>query len=246
MAGSICSAPTSSATSSSTAEAPSSSSKSTRREGLEQRPAAIRDLVNRFHTAVIRLRRLEVPVLGVAHGNAAGGGVSLLAACDVVAAAESTRFRLGWTGIGITMDGGATWLLPRIVGLHRAPELIYTNRIFTAEEAHAWGFVNWLVPDGAPEQKAAELAAMLAGGPTSVLGACKRLVTDGMTQTFETQLEDKAVAIVRSFAGHDSDEGFRALGTGAPGSPVSDPQLPLKETGALAMIVRPAILGMRL
>jgi 2-(1,2-epoxy-1,2-dihydrophenyl)acetyl-CoA isomerase len=180
-------------------------------EPPEQRPALIRDLVTRLHGAVTRLRRLEVPVLGVAQGMSVGGGVALLAACDVVLAAESSRFRLGWTGIGITMDGGATWLLPRIIGLHRALELIYTNRIFTADEAQAWGFVNWTVPDDGLESRTSELAEMLAAGPTRALGACKRLVTDGTSQSFETHLEDEAVAIVRSFTDRDSDEGFRAF-----------------------------------
>ena len=187
-----------------------------RDEPAERRPALIQDLASRFHTGVTRLRRLKVPVLGVTQGLAVGGGVSLLAACDVVLAGESSRFRLGWPGIGITMDGGATWTLPRIIGLHRTLEVVYTNRVFTVDEAHAWGFVNWVVPDEALDDKAAELAAMLAAGPTGVLGTCKRLVTDGMTQSFETQLEDEAVAIVRSFARHDSDEGFRAFGERRP------------------------------
>jgi 2-(1,2-epoxy-1,2-dihydrophenyl)acetyl-CoA isomerase len=177
----------------------------------EQRPAEIRELVTKLHQAITRLTRLEVPVLGIAHGTVVGGGLSLLAACDVVLGAQSTRFRLGWTGIGITMDGGATWLLPRIIGLHRTLELIHTNRIFTADEAHAWGLVNWLVPDDEVEQRTKELVDMLAAGPTRALGWCKRLVFEGMTQPLDTHLEDEAVTIVRSFATADSDEGFRAF-----------------------------------
>ena len=85
-------------------------------EPAERRPAMLRDLVTRFHHAVSRLARLELPVLGVAHGMAVGGGLALLAASDVVLAAESSRFRMGWSGIGITMDGATTWSLPRIIG----------------------------------------------------------------------------------------------------------------------------------
>lgn len=177
----------------------------------EQRPPLIRDLVTKFHHAITRLTRLELPVLGVGHGTVVGGGLSLLAACDVVLAAESTRFRLGWTGIGITMDGGATWLLPRIIGLHRTLELVHTNRIFTAAEAHAWGLVNWLAPDDEVEQRTMELADMLAAGPTQALGWCKRLVFEGLSQPLDAQLENEAVTIVRSFATADSDEGFRAF-----------------------------------
>jgi 2-(1,2-epoxy-1,2-dihydrophenyl)acetyl-CoA isomerase len=177
----------------------------------EQRPPLIRDLSTKLHLAITRLTRLEVPVLGVGHGVVVGGGLSLLAACDVVIAAESTRFRLAWTGIGITMDGGATWTLPRIIGLHRTLELVHTNRIFTAAEAHAWGLVNWLVPDDEVEARTQELAETLAAGPTRALGWCKRLIFEGMTQPLDTQLENEAVTIVESFRTADSDEGFRAF-----------------------------------
>jgi len=178
---------------------------------VDQRPPLIRDLVTKFHQAITRLTRLEVPVVGVGHGTVVGGGLSLLAACDVVLAAESTRFRLGWTGIGITMDGGATWLLPRIIGLHRTLELVHTNRIFTAAEAEAWGLVNRVVADDEVEARTRELADSLASGPTLALGWCRRLVFDGMSQSLDAQLENEAVTIVRSFATADSDEGFRAF-----------------------------------
>jgi len=177
----------------------------------EERPALIRDLVTKLHVVITRLTRLEVPVLGVGHGTVVGGGLSLLAACDVVLAGESTRFRMGWTGIGITMDGGSTWLLPRIIGVHRTLELAHTNRIFTAAEAHAWGLVNWLAPDGEVEQRTKELADRLAAGPTQALGWCKRLVYDGLSQSLDTQMENEAVTLVRSFTTADSDEGFRAF-----------------------------------
>ncbi len=177
----------------------------------EQRPALIRDLVTKLHLAVTRLTRLEVPVLGVGHGTVVGGGLALLAACDVVLAAESTRFRMGWTGIGITMDGGSTWLLPRIIGPHRTLELAHTNRMFTAAEAHAWGLVNWLATDDAVDERTSELADMLAAGPTQALGWCKRLVFEGLSQSLDTQMENEAVTLVRSFTTADSDEGFRAF-----------------------------------
>ena len=183
-------------------------------EPRERRPAMIRDLVTKFHQPITRLTRLEVPVLGVAHGNVAGGGVALLAACDVVVAAESTTFRLGWPGIGITMDGGSTWLLPRIIGLHRALELVYTNRSFTAAEAEAWGLVNWLVPDADLAKRVDDLAAMLAGGATRALGFCKRLMFEGLRESLDAHLENEAVTLVRVFTTDDSDEGFRAFAEG--------------------------------
>jgi 2-(1,2-epoxy-1,2-dihydrophenyl)acetyl-CoA isomerase len=180
-------------------------------ESRDMRPALLRDLVTRFHNAVTGLTRLEVPVLGVAHGMTVGGGLALIAACDVVLAAESTRFRLGWSGIGITMDGGSTWNLPRIIGPNRTRELIFTNRFFTAAEAHAWGLANWVVPDAELGRRAGELATELASGATRALGVCKRLVADAASDSFETQLEREAVALVETVASADADEGFRAF-----------------------------------
>ena len=177
----------------------------------ERRPALLRDLVTRFHHAVSRLSRLEVPVLGVAHGMAVGGGLALLAACDVVLAAESTRFRMGWSGIGITMDGATTWTLPRIIGPNRTRELIFTNRVFGAAEAQAWGLVNWIAPDADLDRRAADLAAELARGPTRALGVCKRLVMEGASDSFETHMEREAMALVEAVGSADADEGFRAF-----------------------------------
>ena len=178
---------------------------------LEERPALIRDLVTKFHLAITRLTRLEIPVLGVGHGTVVGGGLSLLAACDVVLAAESTRFRVGWTGLGITMDAGASWLLPRIIGLHRALEIFHTNRLFSGAEAEDWGLVNWLVPDEDIDARTAELAAMLADGPTLALGWCKRLIYEAMSCPLDAQLENEATTLVRAVATADSDEGIRAF-----------------------------------
>ena len=180
-------------------------------EPAGERPALLRDLVTRFHNAVTRLTRLEVPVLGVAHGMAVGGGVALLGACDVVMAAESTRFRMGWTGIGLTMDGGSTWTLPRIIGPNRTRELVFTNRIFTAAEAASWGLVNWIVPDAELDRRVDELATQLASGPTRALGLCKRLVIESADDSFESHLEREAVAIIDVVDSADADEGFRAF-----------------------------------
>ncbi|MGH7804323.1 MAG: enoyl-CoA hydratase/isomerase family protein [Candidatus Binatia bacterium] len=179
--------------------------------GRENRPRLMRDLVTRFHNAMTRLVRLEVPVLGVAHGMTIGGGVALLAACDLVIATESTKFRLAWTGIGLSPDGGSTSLLPRLIGPRRTLELLHTNRIFTAAEAHAWGFANWIVPEAELDARWREIAAELASGPTLALGACKRLVCDGADEPIESQMEREAIAISRIAGSEDTDEGCHAF-----------------------------------
>lgn len=109
------------------------------------------------------------------------------------------------------MDAGASWLLPRIIGLHRTLELFHTNRLFSGAEAEAWGLVNWLVPDEDLGARTTELAAMLATGPTRALGWCKRLIYEAMSCPLDAQLENEAATLVRAVATTDSDEGIRAF-----------------------------------
>jgi 2-(1,2-epoxy-1,2-dihydrophenyl)acetyl-CoA isomerase len=176
-----------------------------------ERPALVRELVTQFNAAITALARAPAPVLGVAHGFAIGGGVSLLAACDVVLAADDAKFRLAWTGLGLSMDGGASSLLPRILGPRRTLELIHTNRLFSAAEAHAWGFANWLAPAAELSARTKVLAQQLATGPTLAHAANKRLVLDGHDRALEAQLEDEAQAITALAGTRDVEEGCRAF-----------------------------------
>lgn len=176
-----------------------------------ERPLLLRELVTIFHNAISHLTRLEVPVVGVVQGSAVGGGVALLSACDVVIAAESARFRLGWPGIGLSMDGGSTMLLPRIIGARRTLELVYTNRIFTVQEAHEWGFVNWVVPDTELQSRAAELARQFASGATRAFGLSKQLILEGWNESPEAQMEQEAIAIVHAIRSRDAGESMRAF-----------------------------------
>jgi 2-(1,2-epoxy-1,2-dihydrophenyl)acetyl-CoA isomerase len=177
----------------------------------DRRSALVREHVTVLHQAITRLARLELPVLGVMQGTTVGGGLAMLAACDVVVASDTSRFRMGWGAIGLTMDCGSSWLLPRILGARRTLELLYTNRIFTAAEAHEWGLVNWVTPDDDLDARVDELIEMLANGATRALGGSKRLIIEGATQSFETQLEDEAVAISHSVGAGEHEEGLRAF-----------------------------------
>ncbi|MGH2616085.1 MAG: enoyl-CoA hydratase/isomerase family protein [Thermomicrobiales bacterium] len=176
-----------------------------------ERPLLLRELVTIFHNAISRLARLDVPVLGVVQGSAVGGGVALLSVCDVVIATESARFRLGWPGIGLSMDGGSTAFLPRIIGTRRTLELVYTNRVFTVQEAREWGFVNWIVSDTALDSRAAELAQQFASGATCAFGLSKRLILEGWNQSPEAQMEQEAMAIVQAIRSRDAGESMRAF-----------------------------------
>jgi 2-(1,2-epoxy-1,2-dihydrophenyl)acetyl-CoA isomerase len=170
-----------------------------------------KEVTTYLHAAVSRLTRMNAPVIAAVNGTAAGAGMSLACACDFVLAAESARFTMAYTRAGLTPDGSSTYFLPRIVGLKRALELTLTNRMLSAQEACEWGIVTRVVPDANLQAEADALAAQLASSATSALGAAKRLLHSGWTETLETQMELETRAIAERAHTADGPEGIAAF-----------------------------------
>ena len=177
----------------------------------ERLPYHLKEVTTYFHAAVSRMARMDAPVVAAVNGFAAGAGMSFACACDIVVAAESARFTMAYTRAGLTPDGSSTYFLPRIVGLKRALELTLTNRVLSAQEALAWGLVTRVVPDAELLDEAGRLAAELAGGATKAMGAAKRLLHTGWTETLETQMEHEAQAITAMARTRDGREGVEAF-----------------------------------
>ena len=171
----------------------------------------LKEITAHLHVAMSYLVRMDPPVVAAVHGSAAGAGLSLACACDIVLAAESAKFTLAYTGIGLTPDGGATYTLSRLVGLKRTLEMALTNRLLSAKEALDWGIVTRLVPekDLIPEAKA--LAIQLAAGPTKAFGATKRLLQSGLTESFEGQMKNESRSIAEIARTEDGREGIAAF-----------------------------------
>ena len=174
-------------------------------------PAHLKDLTIHLHAAVSMLARMKAPVIAAVHGSAAGAGLPLACAADIVLAAESTRFTMAYTRAGLTPDGGSTFFLPRLVGQRRALELALMNRVLSAREALDWGIVTMVVPDEELLDQARSLAAQLAAGPTKAFAAAKRLLLSGWTETLESQLEQESRAITAMAATADASEGIAAF-----------------------------------
>ena len=134
-------------------------------DNLPRIGALIKELTTYVHGAVSRLVRTPKPVLTAVNGVAAGGGLSLAMAGDLVLAAESARFTMAYSRIAATPDGSSTYWLPRLVGLRRAVELFYTNRVLTAREAMEWGLVTRVVPDVGAGRRDAEAGHRAGPGP---------------------------------------------------------------------------------
>jgi len=171
----------------------------------------IKELTTYVHGAVSRLVRAPKPVITAVNGVAAGGGLALALAGDLVVAAESARFTMAYSRIGATPDGSSSYWLPRLVGVRRAVELFYTNRALSAREAVEWGIVTRVVPDGELAEAVRRLAGELAQGPTLALGRGKLLFHSSTTESLETQMELESQAIAASGHTQDFAEGVRAF-----------------------------------
>src|SRR2546422_7158126 len=163
----------------------------------------VKELTTYLHGAVARFARSDKPVIMAVNGVAAGGGFSFALSGDLVLAAESARFTMAYSKIAATPDGSSTYYLPRLIGLRRAMELYFTNRVLSAHEAEAWGLVTRVVPDAELASAAHSVARELAQGPTKAFGGAKRLFHQSTWESLETQTELEAQAIAAS--GHTDD-----------------------------------------
>lgn len=176
----------------------------------------IKELTTYLHGAVSRLARTPKPVIMAVNGVAAGGGMSLALAGDLVLAAESASFVMAYSKIGACPDGSSSYFLPRIVGLRRAMEIHYTNRALSAREALDWGLVTRVHADAEFRAAVATFAAELAQGPTLAYGAAKRLFHQSTQESLESQMELEAQAIAALGHTEDFRNGVAAFVTKAP------------------------------
>ena len=163
----------------------------------------IKELTTYLHSAVSRLARTPKPVIMAVNGAAAGGGMSLALAGDLVVAAESAKFTMAYSKIAASPDGSSSYFLPRLIGLRRALELHYTNRVLSAREAMDWGLVNRVHPDAEFAGAVAALARELADGPTLAFGRAKLLFHQSTQESVETLMELEAQALAA--LGHTED-----------------------------------------
>lgn len=164
-----------------------------------------------YHKLLKQMVQLEKPIIGAINGIAAGAGCGLALATDIRIAADSSRFMLAFSKIGLVPDSGTNWLLPRIVGQARAYEMAITADQIPAQQALDWGLVNRVVPADQLMENAAAWAASLAKGPTLAFGLTKR----AMNKAWETDLFGalEYEAHLQEIAGrsHDYAEGVAAF-----------------------------------
>ncbi|GAB4301863.1 MAG: 2-(1,2-epoxy-1,2-dihydrophenyl)acetyl-CoA isomerase PaaG [Roseovarius sp.] len=175
-------------------------------------PPDLGETVRRLYAPLVRrIRALPCPVLCAVNGVAAGAGVSLALACDIVLAAESARFIQSFAKVGLIPDTGGSWHLPRLLGEARAKGLALTAEPLPAARAEEWGLIWKCLPDAALMDEARGLAARLAEGPTLGFARTKDCIHAAATQSLDAHLDYEAEAMRVCGKSADYAEGVRAF-----------------------------------
>jgi 2-(1,2-epoxy-1,2-dihydrophenyl)acetyl-CoA isomerase len=192
--------------------APAAADADSAKSAAERRPGDVARLIRGGAQALVAaVLDCEKPVVAAVNGIAAGIGAHLALACDLVIAAESARFVEVFVRRGLVPDGGGAYLLARLVGVHKAKELVYFGDDVPAAEALALGLVNRVVPDDGLEKAAREWAERLAAGPTRMYGLTKNLLNRALESDRATAFREEADAVELNMATEDSAEGLRAF-----------------------------------
>lgn len=161
--------------------------------------------------AALRLHELPKPTVAAVNGVAAGAGCNLALGCDLIVASERARFTEIFSKRGLNVDFGGSWVLPRLVGLHKAKELVFLGDIVDAAAAERIGIVNQVVSHDDLGKTVGELAARLAAAPPIQLSVSKRLLNQSFSVSMAEAVEFEDVAQAMNFSSKDTAEAMLAF-----------------------------------
>ena len=173
--------------------------------------AAFHALAAAYHQVIVEIRRMPKPVVAAVNGLAAGGGFSMALACDFRVMNKSAIFRQAYTSNGLSVDGGGTFTLPRLVGLAKAMEILAFDRPISAEQALTWGLVTEVVENGQAVNRALDMVREITKLPLSSFLASKKLLTDSFHTPFEHQLEKEREFLAWCADHPNGQEGIKAF-----------------------------------
>jgi 2-(1,2-epoxy-1,2-dihydrophenyl)acetyl-CoA isomerase len=160
---------------------------------------------------VMLIRNTPLPIIAAVNGVASGGGCNLALACDLVVAVEGAKFNQAFIKIGLTPDIGGTFILPRLIGLKRAAELMFTGDMISAREAYEMGMINHVVVEVELMSHVMEMATKLASAPTAAIGRIKRLLETSAVNDYGSQLDVERRTQIESGKTKDFAEGVTAF-----------------------------------
>lgn len=182
-----------------------------RLEGDESDGRRLRALASRLHAAVQHISTAPKPAIAAVNGTAAGAGFGLAMAADLVVVSEDARFEFAYPQLGLSGDGGITYVLPDLVGRRRAREIALLDEPIDAERAVEMGLATEAVPADEFDERVDELATKLANGPTRAFGATKRLMNNSHSRGLDEHLEAETNTISRLAGTEDYASGYEAF-----------------------------------
>ena len=177
----------------------------------EEAGSVLHRLAPQFHLAIAEIRRMEKPVVAAINGIAAGGGFSLALACDFRVMGESAVLRQAYTSSGLSIDGGGTFALPRLLGLARAMEIAAFDSPISSARALEWGLVTKVVPESEVLTEALAMLRQLLKTALHSFAWSKRLLMESFNNTLETQLELEQQGISDCARHPNGQEGIKAF-----------------------------------
>lgn len=162
-------------------------------------------------SVVVALHRLPQPTIAKVGGVAAGAGCNMALGCDLIVASEDARFSEIFSQRGLSVDFGGSWLLPRLIGLHRAKELVFFADILSAADAASFGLLNRVVPPDELDDFVQGWATRLAAGPPLAMSMSKAMLNNSVAPSIEHAVETEGYAQSVNFGTQDAGEAMRAF-----------------------------------
>jgi 2-(1,2-epoxy-1,2-dihydrophenyl)acetyl-CoA isomerase len=167
--------------------------------------------IGRLNELILTMKETEKPIIAAVHGFAAGAGFNLVLACDMIVAAEDSKFALSFTKVGLVSDGGGSYFLPRLIGPHLAKQFFFSGEPIPAERLYQLGVINYLFPMEILQEETTKLALNLAQGPGKAFGMQKKLIDHSLTATLEEILEQERLIQTLMVQTLDHQEGIAAF-----------------------------------
>lgn len=174
-------------------------------------PGIARIVDEHYNPIVLRLRKIEKPIIAAVNGVAAGAGANIALACDIVTSTTSASFIQAFSKIGLIPDSGGTFFLPRLIGFQRASALMITGDKVGALEAQQMGMVYKVFPDETFMTDVLKFAQGIADMPTKGIGLTKRLLNESVFNTHDKQLSREGIVQVEAANTYDYSEGVNAF-----------------------------------
>ena len=167
--------------------------------------------IGRLNECILSMKATEIPIIAAVHGFASGAGFNLALACDLIIAAEDSKFAMSFSQVGLISDGGGSYFLPRLIGSHLAKEFFFSGKPVTARRLYELGVINQLVPSESLINETMTLATSIANGPGKALGMMKKIIDHSFTASLDEILEQERITQTMLVTTADHQEGVAAF-----------------------------------